>query len=116
MHKFVKEGIDDAFKRFRQIKVRAGLGDAEAPPELRAPESVKSEELAKAVLAAEVRKAEEPRLSMGDMAATRQYTVTEGDKIVTVTEVFDNKDNAYHVVGRTESLVRDDKDSKSLAA
>lgn len=116
VRKVTREGIDDAFKRFRQIKLRGGLGDADAAPELRAPDGIKSDEIAKAVRATEAKVAEEARPSMGDLAATRQYMVTEGDEIVTVTLAFDNKDNAYHEVGRTHASIKRDRDSKATAA
>lgn len=116
VHKFVKEGVDDAFKRFRQMKVRAGLGDADAPPELRAPEGLKSEELAKASGVPELKIAEETRQSAGDMAATTQYTETQGDDIVTVTLAFDNRDNRYHKVGEDRRSIKRDKDVKATAA
>jgi hypothetical protein len=118
VRKVTREGIDDAFKRFRQIKLRGGLSGADAAPELRAPDGIKSDEIAKAGSAAESKVAEEARPNMGDMAATRQYTVTEGDEIVTVTLAFDNKDNAYHEVGRTHASLKRDRarESKATAA
>jgi len=118
VRKVVREGIDDAFKRFRHIKVRPGLGDFEVAPELRAPEAIKADEIAHAASSAETKAAEEARPTMGDLAATRQYTVTEGDEIVTVTLAFDNKDNAYHEVGRTHASIKRDrqKDAKATAA
>jgi hypothetical protein len=118
VRKVAREGIDDAFKRFRQIKVRVGLSDADAAPELHSPEGLKADETAQAVSSRQTKVVEEARPNIGDLAATRQYTVTEGDEIVTVTLAFDNKDNAYHEVGRTHASIKrvGEKDSKATAA
>jgi uncharacterized protein YbcI len=116
--KVVREGIDDAFKRFRQAKIRGGFGDAEAAPELHAVEEIKAEEATKAAAAIEAKAAEAAREGLGDMAATKQYTVTEGDEIITVSLAFDNKDNAYREVGRSRTSIKRDleKDTKAKAA
>lgn len=115
VRKFAKEGIDDAFKRFRSIKLRPGFGGAEDAPELRAVSEIKGEELAKATATPEGKVAEEARPNMSDMAAMREYSVTEGDEVITVKLAFDNKDNAYHEVGRTRSSLRRDKEKNIKA-
>jgi hypothetical protein len=55
---------------------------------------------------------------MGDMAATTQYSVTEGNEVVTVTLAFDNRDNRYHEIGRNRASIKRDKevDPKATAA
>jgi hypothetical protein len=118
VRKVVREGIDDAFKRFRQIRLRAGLGDVEAAPDLRALEGVKGDEVVKGAAVTEAKLAEEARPSMGDMAATTQYSVTEGNEVVTVTLAFDNRDNRYHEIGRNRASIKRDKevDPKATAA
>ncbi|MEY4700472.1 MAG: hypothetical protein RL326_659, partial [Pseudomonadota bacterium] len=87
-------------------------------PEHRKPEANKSHEITQEKITSQTKAAEEARPTMGDLAATRQYTVTEGDEIVTVTLAFDNKDNAYHEVGRTHASIKRDrqKDAKATAA
>ncbi len=118
VHKVVREGIDDAFRRFRQIKLRGGVGDAVGAPELRVAEGTISAEVAKDKIASEAKAAKEERSNGGDMAATRQYSITEGDEVVTVTEAYNNTDNTYHVVDRSRASIKRGKDaaSKSLAA
>lgn len=120
VRKVVREGIDDAFKRFRQAKLRGGFGDAEVAPELRSAQEIKSGETKTDGAAVEAKAAEEARANIGDMAATKQYTVTEGDEVVTVTLAFDNKDNAYHEVGRNRASIKREgdreRDQKARAA